>query len=107
MASNTQFLLSILLINEGDKWIAQCLEWDIAAQGDSHKKALQTFEAVFWAHVLRDVEKGRPILETVDSAPEEFWDQFSDGTPLKNPYPLRPPASVRIRADVTEIRLAA
>ena len=107
MENNSQLLLSILLFNENDKWIAQCLEWDIAAQDDSPKKALQSFETVFWTHVLRDKEKDRPILGTVEAAPKEYWDQFEKGMPLREAYPLRPPASVRIRADLNEIRLAA
>jgi hypothetical protein len=100
-------LISILLSNEGGTYIAQCLEWDIAAQDQTPTKALQAFEVVFWARIMRDVEKGRGILENVESAPDELWDQFRSGMPLRNPYPLKPPASVRVRVEATEIRLAA
>jgi hypothetical protein len=103
-----QFFLSILLTNEKGAWIAQCLEWDIAAQDESPMKALQAFEQVFWARVMRDREKDRPILSNLDRAPDEFWDQFSNGMPFRNAYPLRPPAAVRVpRAEAIEIRLAA
>ena len=101
-----QLLISTLLSNEGGTYIAQCLEWDIAAQDQSPTKALQAFEVVFWTRVMRDVEKGRDILENVESAPDDLWEQFRSGMPFRNPYPLKPPASVRVRA-ATEIRLAA
>jgi hypothetical protein len=103
-----QILVSILLSNEGGTYIAQCLEWDIAAQDQTPTKALEAFEVVFWARVMRDLEKGRPILRNIEAAPDELWDQFRAGMPLQNAYPLKPPASVRVpRAEVTEIRLAA
>ncbi len=107
MADNSQLLLSILLFNEGNTWIAQCLEWDIAAQDDSPTKALQAFEVVFWTRVMRDDELGRPLFQNVESAPAELWQQFRAGMPFRDAYPLRPPAAIRIRAEATEIRLVA
>jgi hypothetical protein len=96
------------LSNEGGAYIAQCLEWDIAAQDETPSKALQAFEAVFWARVLRDLEHENEIFADVDPAPDDLWEQFRKGMPFRNPYPLKPPASVRVpRAEATEIRLAA
>jgi hypothetical protein len=103
---NPQILVSILLINEGEAWIAQCLEWDIAGQGNAPRDALQAFEHVFWARVMRDIEKGRPILENAQIAPDELWEEFRAGMPFRDAYPLKPPASIRTRAATREIRLA-
>ena len=107
----SQILVSILLSNEaspkGTVWIAQCLQWDIAGQGESPRAALHAFEQVFWAHILRDIEKGRPILQK-EPAPQELWDQFRAGMPFRDAYSLRPPASIRLpRVEANEIRLAA
>jgi hypothetical protein len=107
MADNSQILLSILLFNEGAKWIAQCLEWDIAAQDDSPMKALQAFEVVFWTRAMRDSEKDRPLFQNVEAAPTELWEQFRSGMPFRDAYPLRPPAAIRMRAEASEIRLVA
>jgi hypothetical protein len=106
--TDSQVLMNILLCNEEGAWIAQCLEWDIAAQDESPMKALEAFEQVFWARVMRDVQKERPILGSLDRAPDELWEQFNKGMPFRGGYPLRPPASVRVlRAEAIEIRLAA
>jgi hypothetical protein len=106
--SKNQLLISILLSNESGIYIAQCLEWDIAAQGLSTTEALQNFEGVFWARALRDWKNDRPLFSDLDPAPDEFWQLFRTGFALRDAYPLKPPASVRItRAEAIEIRLAA
>jgi hypothetical protein len=106
----SQIFVSLLLSPEGNAWIAQCLEWDIAGQGESPRKALQAFEQVFWACVMRDVELDRPILATKEQAPTEMWDQFQTGMALHETYPLRPPAKIRVplpRVEAKDIRLAS
>jgi hypothetical protein len=110
--SKDEISLSILLCNEaspkGVVWIAQCLEWDIAGQGESPTAALQAFEHVFWAHVMRNIEKNQPLFGSNDPAPDELHEQFRTGWAFREPYAMHPPASVRVpRVEANDIRLAA
>jgi hypothetical protein len=71
--------LKILLFTEGATWIAQCLQFDITAQGDSHKKALERLEVLFWAQHYLDEQMERLPFSTLGKAPKRYWDMFKKG----------------------------
>src|ERR1700677_2172864 len=91
--------IKILLSNEGGVYIAQCIDWDIAAQARSVNDALKAFEQVFWARVMRDVEKGRRPLNNLEPAPRDICGQFESGRALRDVYDINPPASVTVPTD--------
>ena len=101
------FQLSVLVYQQGGLWIAQCVEFDIAAQDSSVAKAVEAFQWVFYSHVLLDDQKGRERLSTVPPSPSHFGELFKNAIPLgvKSALP-------EIHADKTttvqeEFRLAA
>ena len=91
MAERERFLLSVLLLNEGDTWIVQCLEHDIAAQGVSPKAALEALGWTIGAHILLDRQKRRKPFSTLQRASGSFWERFADAIPLSDPFPLTLP----------------
>lgn len=105
-------LLNILMIREGDHWVAQCLDFDIASQGRSVKEAQEAFSSVFAAHVVSDLQNQRPILSRVGPAPDWYWDRFYDAVRLTSSFPVRmpslpagvPPAEV-IHARAEDVRV--
>ena len=55
--------LPIIVFREDDVYIAQCIRWDIASQGGSIKKALDSLENVFVEQVVLDMENGKSPLQ--------------------------------------------
>lgn len=53
--------VNILLIEDGDLFVAQCLEYDIAAQGRSKEEVLKRFRAAFKAEMAEAKERGVEI----------------------------------------------
>lgn len=74
--------LKILLFTEGSTWIAQCLQFDITAQADSHPKALERLEVLFWAQHYLDVQAGRAPFSAALKAPKRYWEMFKQGTKM-------------------------
>lgn len=107
MAERERLLLSALLLNEGETWIVQCLEHDIAAQGESPRAALEALGWTVGAHILLDREKRRKPFSTLQRAPSSFWDKFADAIPLSDPYPLTLPIlSLELPIIEKDVRLA-
>lgn len=75
--------LNILLRTEQDIWVAQCLDFDIAAQGKNIDGALDSLERVFIGQIVLDQKRERSPLENIPSAPAEFWKLFEKGTKIK------------------------
>lgn len=65
--------MTVLLLKEGDQWVAQCLEHDIAAQGKEIDDALTAFAVIWRAQLLEDVNDGREPFSTSGPAPEHYF----------------------------------
>ena len=80
--------LSVLLI-EGAAWTAQCLEHDIAAQGDTQEDAMLELHCVISAQKAIEETAGRVGLERIPRAPDFYWQKFREaGQPrLASPLP--------------------
>lgn len=86
-------LLRVLVFNQREHLVAQCLEYDITAQGRSMDELRKRFYLTFWAHVQQSKELGRKPLEGVGRAPEEFflrWQQAIANI-IKSRLPLTKP----------------
>lgn len=97
--------LRILFLKEGDKWAAQCLEHNIAAQGDTLPQAALSITNAIVAEmaVCRELNIG---LESIPKAHEVYWKLFeskesenlpSDVVPLPLAYQV-PKPELRFRA---------
>ena len=73
---NVEFKLNVLLLREGEMWIAQCLDYDIAAQGRTIAAAKQAFAHTFAGQVLVDVHNNVQPLQGFEQAPPEYWEKF-------------------------------
>jgi len=87
--------LHVLFVTDGNGYTAQCLQYDIAAQGDSIKDAKRAFEYAITAEVgyLASINK---TLDDLPAAPQYYWDEFQQASllaPISN-TPLRVPAEL-------------
>jgi hypothetical protein len=93
-----QHSISVLAFQEGDKWSAQCLQYDISAQADTLSDLPSAFERALVGHIIVSKQLGLEPLEGLGSAPQIFWDLFDKANvelkPKKRP-PFRLPSGVR------------
>lgn len=109
-----QLQLSIVFVQEtgaqGTMWVAQGLEYDIAAQGKTLKEAQDAFERAFVGQVIVNLHHGKEPMENVPAAPADFWHKFHEGLRLAERKPLffgdDLPVDFPIRA-ITENRVNA
>lgn len=100
MTRTIRLTVSVLLLKERETWVAQCLEHDVAAQGDSIDEALENFGAVFAGHVMLDVRDGREPLTLIPQAPKVYWDRFGKGERLAKTLPIRLPERLSSTEDL-------
>jgi hypothetical protein len=69
----------VILYQEGDRWIAQGLEFDVTARGSSPPDAAERFLAKMGAELVMSEELGDTSpLSGVNQAPEKFWRMWAD-----------------------------
>jgi hypothetical protein len=111
MTQQVTFNVSVLILREGDSWVAQGLEYDIAAQGKTIAAAKTAFERTFVGQIVVDVLHGKQPLEGVSRAPRSYWTKFEHGERLtdRKPFylPEGIPPSFMIAAAAEDLRICA
>jgi hypothetical protein len=78
--------ITVLFIKQGDRWLAQALEYDLAAQGDNVDLAKRAFERTFQGQLELDRRMKRVGLSNLPKAPAVYWEMFrrlvQDRTPM-------------------------
>lgn len=72
----------VVMPSEG-LWLAQGLEYDLAAQGRSHEQAVESFTRILKARLRADIARHREPLEDLPEAPERFfqlWERMESET---------------------------
>ncbi len=85
--------LTILVFREGTAMVAQCLEYDIVAQGPTAREAMQAWADVFAGQIVLDLRAGREPLADVGPAPERYFELFKEAYRLEA-EPIRLPDEV-------------
>lgn len=107
MEKPISFSISVLLRHEDHGWAAQCLEYDIAAQGKTLTEAKAAMEKAFVGQLVVDLINGTEPLSTVGKAPIEYWQQFQQAERLADRKPLYVPPPYMVRATMEDARIAA
>jgi hypothetical protein len=98
-----QLQLSLLLFKEGDFWIAQCLQHNIASQGSTISEAKDRFERVFAAQAITDSRDGAAYpIRHIPQASHQFWKMWAGASSLCGTLPINCPVCP---AMVSEIRV--
>jgi hypothetical protein len=64
--------LTLIVCPQGDTWVAQCVEFDIAAQAKTVEDVIYEFERTLQVQMAMDRELGREPLSDVPPAPDHF-----------------------------------
>ena len=74
--------LNVLLLKDG-AWTAQCLEHDIAAQGETIQEAMFELTRTLVAEVCLCAARGDHSLDSIPPAPRFYWQRYQDvGEPV-------------------------
>ena len=68
--------LNILVFKEGDWWVAQCLEYDIATQAKTLHDIQYEFSRVLIGQVVASIEQNLVPFEGLPAAPKQYWKMF-------------------------------
>jgi hypothetical protein len=105
------FRLTILFLRDRDYMVAQCLEYDITAQGKNLEEAKNAFERTFAGQIVLDVKEGKEPLAGIAQAPAVYFelfkkaDRLADSMPLYIPHEMPSPFSVNALAE--DLRICA
>ena len=75
-------MIRAIIFEDGDLWVGQCLEVDIAAQGDDLKSVQDRLLVTIEAEAQECRNRGVFPFEGIDPAPQEYhdmWDQKASG----------------------------
>ena len=102
--------ISAVLFQEGEQWVAQCLEYDIAAQAETLKELVEyELQRVLVGHISVSLETGRVPFENVPAAPREYWDLWNGGVEVADgrPIPFRATEDINVAQPETSLRVSA
>jgi hypothetical protein len=87
-----QFQIHVLLRLEiwGERcqykaWVAQCLEYDIVAQGDTIPMAKNRFVQMFLSHISLARKHGQRPFQNMTGAPQKYQERYQHGEELRHP----------------------
>jgi hypothetical protein len=81
MKQHSEINVSVVAFEREGQWIAQCVEYDIAAFSDSLAALPDAFSNALFANICINQHLGRDGLDGVPAAPARFRDMF-ESAPL-------------------------
>jgi hypothetical protein len=106
--------LSIVILLEEGTWVAQCLEFDVAAQGTSLDAVLASWQRAFVNQAAANIELGKDPMQDVPRAPSHYFEKFREARPLGGAVDLLGPTVAPdvpppwiIHATASKLRLSA
>jgi hypothetical protein len=88
-----QLQVSVLLHRDGETWVAQCLEYDVAVQGRNKDEAQQRFLRALTSQIGLDLAEDRAPLSNLSPAPKRYFDdavRTTQGPTLPVWVPVQP-----------------
>ena len=105
-----QVAVRVVVFQEDERVCAQCLEYDIAAQGQTLDDCLYQLGRLIVGHIAISTEKGFEPFRGLKRAPQRFWEWFErsriplTSTPL--PFAADDLARKGVVVEPSQIRVA-
>ncbi len=77
MSEPTKEKLRIVAFQDADAWVAQCVDYDIAAQGSDLPTVRRRIEAVINAEASYTIDKHGKAFHGIDPAPDFYESMFN------------------------------
>jgi hypothetical protein len=71
-----EYKIRTILFREGGWWVAQCLDFDIAAQAKTEKDLLHELERLLVGRVMASEKLGVEPFQGLPPAPRRYWEMF-------------------------------
>src|SRR5438094_297263 len=68
-----------VIFKEGDWWVGQYLEYDIAAQAKTVNDLIYELQRTLVAHIVINKKEGREPFANLEQAPKRYWNMFYQG----------------------------
>ena len=68
--------IRVLVVRQGDQWLAQSVDFSMAAQGPSDSLAVAAFVRIWGAHYRRDMELGRTPFDSLPNPPRRLVEEW-------------------------------
>src|SRR5689334_6392027 len=92
--------IHVVLLREGDLYVAQCLEYDIAAQGETLDQVRLNFERALVGQICVDVHHDIKPLSKTPKAPAKYWKLWENAERLGDERPIYVPPPSADEADI-------
>ena len=95
----TSGTLRAIFFKEDDQWVAQCIEYDIGAQGASQREAEDRLKVAIATHIEESILRTGEAFKGIDPAPAHFhklWDATEWKRSTTITRPSRPPVDVEL-----------
>jgi hypothetical protein len=99
---STNDAIHAVIFRNGEWWVAQCLEYDIATQARELRDLLNEVERIVAAHILVADKDGMEPFANLPKAPKRFWQMYKNATarvepirPAEFPAAHHPPLELR------------
>jgi hypothetical protein len=84
--------INVVIFREGDFWVAQCLEYDIAAQAKSLRDLQYEIQRTLAGLIITATEAKEGRFEHIAPAPKRYWEMFATAYALEyEHHPFRVP----------------
>jgi predicted RNase H-like HicB family nuclease len=77
-----QLHIKAVIFKEGDWWVGQCLEHDIAAQAKTPKDLAYEIQRVLMGHIVVSKQEGLVPFANIPKAPDRYWQLFTNSLQL-------------------------
>lgn len=101
------YSIRAVVFRDGDLWVAQCLEYDLATQGRTMEQLRERLEMLLLAQMAVGRKVGRKPFAGMPKAPQEFWERWENAIPLAPPFFDLETAALDLPKPSLEIRAAA
>ncbi|MCG3117119.1 MAG: hypothetical protein LLH30_15730 [Candidatus Manganitrophus sp. SA1] len=100
--------LKIVIFQQAEWWVAQCLEHNIAGQGKTLREAIYQFQTAFASELAICKEIGGK-LEDIQAAPAIYWKMFegAERIEVKETIPFRTSSFVPEKILKEDVRLCS
>jgi hypothetical protein len=73
-------VIHVLYVQDEHGWYAQCLDYDIGAQGNTLDEAERAFFRTWQIQVTMDRAHGREPFEGLGKAPDKYWQMLKEAS---------------------------
>ena len=101
-----KFHIRAVIFKDGDWWVGQCLEHDIAAQAKTPKDLAYEIQRSIVGHLVVSKQEGLVPFKKLPKAPNKYWKLFNNSLQL-SPENFNFKLSPGIKAPTPELFLVA